>query len=299
MKKSILILSLFLAKIVIAQTLINVGGAPLCGSSVNSNVPANYDGWSGKNSWSAFMYKASDINYSTGGLITEISFIADCKSSSCSFDIAENQKLYMKLVSNQNFTNSTIPNITSMTKVFDGSITWKRGSGSPYEWTSIALDNTFEYDGFSNILFYFENENNTPLGGFFGCGSSPGYLVNNLGNNTSLYSVYGTTKPSSGTLGNQIPLMQITFSGALTVSEQNSIKNDIISFTKSKILTIKYSGAIIGVIQVSLYDVYGKYISSFKSSNNILVENLSFLRSGVYVVKIEIDNKMIVKKIII
>lgn len=286
--------------IMFAQTTtFTIGNNPLCGSSTSSLAPANYNGFSGQNSWSSIIYKASDINYTNQGLITAISFIADCRSSACSFDTATNQKVYIMLTSANSFTSTNRPDANTMTKVFEGDVTWLRGTGSPHEWTTINLMTPFVYDGTSNLLIYFENNYDDALGGFFGCGESPSFLVNNLGDNAVIYARgYTGAAPAVGSYSNQTPLLQLTIdSSILSVSSYESINSGIYFYNKTKelkIINIEY-------LKLSIFTISGKLVKT-KNVNDKMPNhtiNLSTLNKGVYIVKARCSNGVITKKIVI
>ena len=280
-----------------AQQTVNIGSNPLCGSSINGSVPADYDSFSGNNSWSAMIYKASDINFSSGGNITTLGFIADCRYSACSFDEATNQKIYIKQVSENAFTNTNKPDTQTMTEVFSGSITWKRGTGAPYEWTTITLDNPFEYNGSSNLLIYFENNYGNTLGGFLGCGSSPSYLVNNLGENSVLYQNYDTTIPQNGTLGNQIPLLQLTFGSTLSILE-NTLKEPLLLQKSDGQFMLQFEAA--SIRELEILSMEGKKVLSYNIPSVKTFEfSVQTLKSGYYIMRIKSSEKVFFKKIIL
>jgi len=99
-----------------------VGSSIICGTSLNANVPAKYNGF-GTNSWSAVIYTASDLQNKAGSIQT-ISYIIDCKSSDCEADPVSNQKIYIKEVNDGSFSNNNLPDINTMTLVYQGNITW-------------------------------------------------------------------------------------------------------------------------------------------------------------------------------
>jgi len=286
--------------IMLAQTTtFTVGNNPLCGSSISSLAPANYNGFSGQNSWSSIIYKASDINYTSQGLITEISFIADCRSSSCSFDTATNQKVYMMLTPANAFTSTNRPDVNTMTKVFEGDVTWLRGTGSPHEWTTINLMTPFVYDGTSNLLIYFENNYDDELGGFFGCGESPSFLVNNLGDNAVIYARGYTGEATvTGGYSNQTPLLQLTIdSSTLSVNSHESINRGIFFYNKTKELKLIN----IEHLKLSIFTISGKLVKTKKVNNKMpnYTINLSTLNTGVYILKANYSEGTITKKIVI
>ena len=63
-----------------------------------------------------------------------------------------NQKLYMAVVSDTVFANTTKPNPANMTLVYNGDVTITNE-----EWLSIPLMNGFNYDGSGSLMLYWEN----------------------------------------------------------------------------------------------------------------------------------------------
>lgn len=115
------------------------------GITGQSEVPFNgyYD-----YGWSAMIYPQTDID--NAGNITEIAFYVSNNPSN--FD-TYNQKIYMGHESNTVFSNTSKPDPSSLTEVFNGDITWD-GSG----WHTITLDTEFNYNNTDNLLVYYENK---------------------------------------------------------------------------------------------------------------------------------------------
>lgn len=124
----------------LAQTYKTIGD----GTTGQSNVPFNgyYD-----YGWSAMIYPQSDIDYE--GDITEIAFYVDNTPSSYQ---KNDQKIYMGHESDSEFSSTSKPDPSNLTKVFDGNLTWD-GSG----WHTITLDDAFGYNNSDNLLVYYEN----------------------------------------------------------------------------------------------------------------------------------------------
>ncbi len=182
-------LTLGLKPLIIGDT----GIAPICGTtSPSNNAPAFYNddkvwivgGVAKPNSWSALLYKPSELGNSAKK-IKKIGFYVDCTSSSsaCSYGEATNQTIYMKLVSNNpivnyasNLQHPSNGNLNGYTKVFSGSVTWKRGASSGTVPTVIELSPPFDYDGTQNVLVYYKNQNGDELSGSTACSSTPPFL---------------------------------------------------------------------------------------------------------------------------
>ncbi len=306
MKKITYIYLLLITNILIGQTIKIVGGKPLCGSTTTRNVPANYDGFLGYKSWGTMIYKATDINHHKGGTITSIAYISDCGLSSCEFDVASNQKIYIQEIAESSFSTNNRPNVSSMALVYDGNITWQKGEiGKPYIWTTIILKTPFFYNGKSNLMIYFENKFGDTLGSFFDCGKSPSFLCQNLRENCVLYKDYDNTLPDIGLLGNQVPIMQLTFNTELSALEKSiNIDNQISLVNERNNEILVY----INTIENNFYDVYiytingrllKKAVIKNSSKNQVHKLNISNMVAGAYLIKFQKEQSSTVKKIII
>lgn len=182
-------------------------GSGVCGTSINSFFPANYDDWLAKFSWSASIYNKN--NFTTiNGTITSIEYFIDC--GSCSYGAATNQKIYLGHITSDTFSNSNRidndTNVTDLTLVYSGDINWTDGG-----WNSISLTTNFNYDETKNLVVYFVNEHGGKLAGSFFCGN-PSYIVSNFGNNTTKYARSTSSLPATGSLVNQVPVFKVHFS---------------------------------------------------------------------------------------
>lgn len=189
-------------------------GSAMGGSSSGKGSPFTIDSWFGKKSWSAMIYKKGDINAS--GNISAISFYIDPEYRGCVSDI-DKQKIYMKLVDYDTFSDSRNIDTADMTKVFDGTVHWvKASSGTPSteHWSRIELDTPFVYDNSKSLLIYYLNEfgkEDRCLSGFAG---GPTFIVDNNGVSrgqiASKYKAYNdATPPQEGNSSNQVPVIKI------------------------------------------------------------------------------------------
>ncbi|MCG8751315.1 hypothetical protein G1K86_03740, partial [Tenacibaculum finnmarkense] len=215
MKKIILLVLSFLATTIYAQGNQVTVGTPECGRSISKAAPARYDYVLEKeNSWASMLYNASQI--SASGAIKGLAFYADCMTSEeCTFDTAKNQKIYLKEVDFNQFNSTSEPDLATFTKVYDGDITWKRGLIGQIEnsKTQIAFDTEFKYSGKKSLVVYFSNENNTPLGGYMGCGTSPSFLWDDkAGEKSIIYENFKKgEKIASGSFGKERPVTRFYF----------------------------------------------------------------------------------------
>ena len=90
------------------------------------------------------IYTAAEINMSSGGTITAISFEY---TSTAAFSLGDIE-VYMKNVSKDHFeSNTDMVEVTSSDRVFSGTF-----SASGAGWVTITLNTPFHYDGTSNLL---------------------------------------------------------------------------------------------------------------------------------------------------
>ena len=106
--------------------------------------------------WSATIYLNSEIG--TSADIKKISYYVDNTPSSY---VTNNQKIYMCHTGAVTFADSSKPDPSSMTLVYDASITWN-GTG----WHEITLSTTFSYDNSQNLLIYYENRDGSYASGY-------------------------------------------------------------------------------------------------------------------------------------
>lgn len=187
-----------------------VVGSGVCGSSSTQNTPIKYnDGsWNGgkNNSWTLMLFKGSEIN--TSGNITTIGFYPDCGNKT--YPTVTNQRIYFKETTDSQVTNSSLPDITTFTKVFDGSITWKRKTPYSSARNDIILNAPFNYDKTKNLLVYFENESGVAVSSW----SSIPFIWDNQGNNRVAYTLYKLSNKTTsvGYIDKLLPVTYFKFS---------------------------------------------------------------------------------------
>jgi hypothetical protein len=96
--------------------------------------------------WSASIYKASEIK-SSGG-IDSLGFYV---RNSVSGYLMINQKIYIAHTADTQWTSLSKPDPLTMTLVYNGMVNWH------YGWNVFPFINTFNYDGNSSLLVYWEN----------------------------------------------------------------------------------------------------------------------------------------------
>lgn len=191
-------------------------GSTVCGSSINTNVPARYDdgSWNGgkNNSWSLLLYKQGSLVNSAKKLVS-LSFFIDCGSSK-SYTTVSNQRIYIKETTLTALSSNSHPDLSSFTKVYDGSITWKRGNSLTNSKNVIRLQTPFQYSGTKSLLIYFENESGIGVSMF----SSIPFLWDHQGNNTVVYTQYKASNKTSstGSFDKTLPVTSFTFENSGT-----------------------------------------------------------------------------------
>lgn len=185
MKKQFL-LSIIILYSIISKAQETIIGTAKCGSSITQSIPAKYDNgsWNGgkNNSWYLLLYTKEDLNIVNGNL-TDLGFYIDCGSTKI-YTTLSSLRIYVKETNQNEITSVNIPDTSTFTKVYDGDITWKRGSNLSASKNIITLTNPFTYSGTKNLLIYFENESGTSVSMF---GSIP-FLWDNHGNNKVSHS---------------------------------------------------------------------------------------------------------------
>ncbi|WP_435261646.1 hypothetical protein [Tenacibaculum sp. nBUS_03] len=203
-------LVLFFSTYSYAQEVVVGNGA--CGSSITQNTPVRYDdgSWnSGKsNSWALMLYKGTEINVS--GNLTTIGFYPDCGSKT--YTTVSNQRIYIKETLDSEITSSNAPDLSTFTKVFDGSITWEKKTPYNAARNDIVLDTPFTYDKTKNLMIYFENESGIAIDLW----GSISFLWSNQGNKRVAYTLYkfSNKATSSGTIDSNLPVTYFKFSSS-------------------------------------------------------------------------------------
>lgn len=159
------------------------------GSSTSSNVPTNgfYD-----YSWSSSLFLNTDLNF-IGRIDTLMFYATNAMSAYQMLD----QRIYLKHVTGNTLTNVNNPNVSAMSLVFQGSITWT-GPG----WNKIALTNPFYYNGSDNLELAWENRDGGNASGnpVFQVSTVPANMVKHQFQNGSFPTGAGTwltTRPNT------------------------------------------------------------------------------------------------------
>lgn len=133
----------------IAQTTVTIGS----GSETDNTFPITYNF---NYSYTQTIYTAEEL-VGAGGMhhITKIRYKANTEVATFPW---KNWVIYLGNTSKEGFTSSAdwIP-VSSMTKVFDGTIPASTAAGA---WMEIALDTSFEWDGTSNLVVAVDQNTN-------------------------------------------------------------------------------------------------------------------------------------------
>lgn len=119
--------------------------------------------------WSASIYTSSEIE--GYGLIDSISYRV---SNAVGAYTMHNQRIYLMHTTASTFPSAARPDTSGMELVYEGTITWT-GPG----WFNIPLNNSFYYDGSSNLMVYYTNHDGSYTSGYpvFNVHSSPGRTI--------------------------------------------------------------------------------------------------------------------------
>jgi parallel beta-helix repeat protein len=139
--------------------------------------------------WSKIIYTQPEINNPC--VINKVAFNVSNTPSSYTVD---NQKIYMAHTTESQFSSNAKPDPSTMTLVYDGSITWD-GSG----WHNITLDSTFSYNNVDNLLIYYENRDGSYASGY------PRWYYTSKSNRAA-YKYQDSSFPETpGTLSSYVP----------------------------------------------------------------------------------------------
>ena len=185
--------------------MVNAASSPYYIGDVNSTNSTNYLPFNGYYSYSfgSIIYLANEINRI--GYIDTIAFYV---SNSMSNYTINNQKVYFKLINNNEHNDNSLPDTSQMNLIFQGNISIN-GSG----WVKIPLSKPFYYDGTKNLQILWLN-----LNGNWG-GNYPNFKTMNVSDYRGLYNYsYYSLPQYGGTYSNNIPILRIN------ISECNSNK---------------------------------------------------------------------------
>lgn len=159
-------------------------------TSTMSSVPLNSRDYG----WSSALYTASEIE--TSGKITHLAYYNEGSNY-----LAQHQKIYMKHTNQSSFDQKDYEKIDTGYLVFSGDVQWAQD-----QWTVIALDSAFYYNGSDQLLIQYENRNGTTMNDYYvRClSTSPDYMAKH----GESYAGF----PTSGNLNLRKPVIKLRFS---------------------------------------------------------------------------------------
>lgn len=239
----------------IAQNYIQIGSG-----TINTSLPF-YSSW--KYSWSSLIYRQADLGSAKS--ITKIAFF------STNAKTMTNQKVYMKLTTDEVFSGSNYenPSANGYTLVYNGSITSVANG-----WMELALITPFAYDGVKNLIIHAENSwgqeygitfnsTSTSINNTKNCGSdgpnvptTNGYLNPYPNALPNIKVFYESTDPA--TPSNEIPVSNIIKVSALPLA----LKVDLGANTTSYDLFLSKNKSLVTSLDVSAKVVTDASVSS-------------------------------------
>ncbi len=150
--------------------------------------------------YSSMLYLSSEIGQ--GGLIDTIAFYVTNTPSNY---LMTDQRIYFKERTESAFysTETSLPDTTTMTRVFKGSMTFN-GSG----WHKIALQNPYNYSGNNNLQIAWINKDGSYVSGY------PYFMATNTTSARGLYKYQDGSLPTTGgTLVNYYPNIRLSLQG--------------------------------------------------------------------------------------
>ena len=143
--------------------------------------------------WSNSLYLSNEVG--SAGMIDTVYFYVD---NSISSYVMPDQTMYLANEASSSLTTAK-PDPANMTKVFNGSVDWN-GPG----WFAIPLDNSFFYDGQSNLQIYWENRDGD------WDSDSPEFRASTTSGDYAVYEYQDNSFPvSSGTISSERPNIKL------------------------------------------------------------------------------------------
>ncbi|MDX9931246.1 MAG: right-handed parallel beta-helix repeat-containing protein [Bacteroidales bacterium] len=171
------------------------------GTTQAYNLPAHLTSYY---SWSACLYKASEINYS--GCIDSIYYYVGSNNSAA---VQTSQKIMMAEIPDTVFTDTYKPDTSQMITVFEGSLVFS----SP-GWKKIPLSHRFYYSGNGTLVVYYQNKKGTSTGLFVNFRYTA--AASNLAKEFS-HTIYSYVFPNSnGSFSTERPNVKLAFQPVYT-----------------------------------------------------------------------------------
>lgn len=159
--------------------------------------------------WCATIYPQDKIN--AQGTIVKV--FLDVSSMNAGLDVARNQKIFMALTTEVEFTGAGYPDTSTMTKVYDGDINYFT-PGGPEDPDEIILTTPFIYNNTDNLLIHYENHDGAKVSTFQE--AQINFSDNSSSLNVCKYNSQDVSFPvTSGTLSNKMPIVFLGFDSGL------------------------------------------------------------------------------------
>lgn len=188
---------------------------------------------------SEMIYKAEDLNLGTSCRISKIAFAyAKDKWSSLKPEIPANVKIYLQNTSNPTEVGSTITDVSTMTKVYEGSVTYV-GTGTPTEpiWLEFEFDQSFGYTGEALRVVY-ENTNEIEK-------TCSYYFRDDYNKHRKALLAYGSsaTKIEASYEGQAFPVMKVYSESSIIANPEKVEAGEVALYTPyEKEVTLEVSG---------------------------------------------------------
>jgi hypothetical protein len=200
--------------------------------------------------------------------------------------------------------NDGKPDIVVSNEAPENHTLWQNNSVTSNNWIKLKLEGTTSNkSGIGNRIEVFANGVSqyryTACGEGF-LGQNSGYEFIGLLDATNIDYI----KVTWNTTGIVETINNIQPNQAITIQEGNGVLNvDDVSFTSISVypnpsdLGIFYiNNDVLGEKRIDVYNILGKKITTIKTNGNLI--DLSSVNEGVYILKIQIDNKIFVKKVV-
>ena len=194
---AVFVLAAFTITAVAGETYIEIG----TGTSTESYVPfyGYYD-----YGWSKIIYTQSEIGKAI--TINKIAFHVS-KSAPYSYTVND-QRIYMNHTTDSTFADGSKPDPSTMTEVYNGTITWVDG------WTVITLSTPFTYNNVDNLLIYYENRDGSYASGY------PYWYYTSQTDRAAYKYQDGSFPTTSGSLTYRVPNLRLYYTPCLEVEKK-------------------------------------------------------------------------------
>jgi len=185
-------------------------------------------------SWSATVYKQNDIN--SHGTITDIFYKSYLQGGfgPGSNTYMLNQRIFMKLVTDDAMTSNAFPDTNSMTLVYAGTVEFLA-----YQLATIHLDTPFDLDDTHNLMILYVNKSGYKQ-------TNSDYFLyypteHNQTSNNTVYNVGNGSFPSgNGTYTDNMPVVYLKYSSGIDVGVSAINQRDTFMLPQQADLTCQF-----------------------------------------------------------